>query len=135
MDSHGSFDVFVQECPSREIMQRLGDKWTPLVLLTLAGGAHRFSALRQGIGAVTPKVLTNTLRNLERDGLVQRTVYAQVPVRVDYELTDLGRGIWSPWKSCASGPRSMCPRCSPRGNGSTPSARSLRQGPGASPGT
>ncbi|HCM93377.1 MAG TPA: transcriptional regulator [Glutamicibacter sp.] len=96
MDSHGSFDVFVQECPSREIMQRLGDKWTPLVLLTLAGGAHRFSALRQGIGAVTPKVLTNTLRNLERDGLVQRTVYAQVPVRVDYELTDLGRGILEP---------------------------------------
>ncbi|WP_417366412.1 winged helix-turn-helix transcriptional regulator [Glutamicibacter arilaitensis] len=96
MDSHGSFDVFVQECPSREIMQRLGDKWTPLVLLALAGGAQRFSALRQGIGAVTPKVLTNTLRNLERDGLVQRTVYAQVPVRVDYELTDLGRGILEP---------------------------------------
>lgn len=96
MDSHGSFDVFEQECPSREIMQRLGDKWTPLVLLALAGGAQRFSALRQGIGVVTPKVLTNTLRNLERDGLVQRTVYAQVPVRVDYELTDLGRGILEP---------------------------------------
>ena len=96
MDSHGSFDVFVKQCPSREIMQRLGDKWTPLVLLSLAGGPQRFSALRQRIGAVTPKVLTNTLRNLERDGLVQRTVYAQVPVRVDYELTDLGRGILEP---------------------------------------
>ncbi|PRB75879.1 transcriptional regulator [Arthrobacter sp. MYb214] len=96
MDSHGSFDVFVQQCPSREIMQRLGDKWTPLVLLSLACGPQRFSALRQRIGAVTPKVLTNTLRNLERDGLVQRTVYAQVPVRVDYELTDLGRGILEP---------------------------------------
>lgn len=96
MDSHEPFDVFVQECPSREIMQRLGDKWTPLVLLALAGGPQRFSALRQRVGSVTPKVLTHTLRNLERDGLVQRTVFAQVPVRVDYELTDLGQGILEP---------------------------------------
>ena len=80
MDSHEPFDVFMQECPSREIMQRLGDKWTPLVLLALAGGPQRFSALRERIGAVTPKVLTNT----------------QVPVRVDYELTDLGQGIMEP---------------------------------------
>ena len=99
MDSHEPFDVFMQECPSREIMQRLGDKWTPLVLLALAGGPQRFSALREGIGAVTPKVLTNTLRNLERDGLVQRTVFAQVPVRVDYELTDLGRELLKPVKA------------------------------------
>ncbi|MDV2977987.1 UNVERIFIED_CONTAM: helix-turn-helix domain-containing protein [Actinomycetes bacterium ARC8] len=96
MDSHEPFDVFMQECPSREIMQRLGDKWTPLVLLALAGGPQRFSALRQRVGTVTPKVLTHTLRNLERDGLVQRTVFAQVPVRVDYELTDLGQGILEP---------------------------------------
>lgn len=96
MDTHDSFDVFVQQCPSREIMQRLGDKWTPLALLSLAGGPQRFSALRERIGTVTPKVLTNTLRNLERDGLVYRTVYAQVPVRVDYELTELGHSILEP---------------------------------------
>ncbi|MGH3653981.1 winged helix-turn-helix transcriptional regulator [Glutamicibacter sp.] len=99
MDSHESFDVFVQECPSRQIMQRLGDKWTPLVLLALAGGPLRFSALRQRVGTVTPKVLTSTLRNLERDGLLRRTIYAQVPVRVDYELTDLGYGILEPMET------------------------------------
>ncbi|QIV86658.1 transcriptional regulator [Glutamicibacter mishrai] len=96
MDSHETFNVFVQNCPSREIMQRLGDKWTPLVLLTLADGPLRFSGLRQLIGSVTPKVLTSTLRTLERDGLVQRTVYAQVPVRVDYELTDIGHSLLGP---------------------------------------
>ncbi|KUM29722.1 HxlR family transcriptional regulator [Arthrobacter sp. EpRS66] len=96
MDSHETFNVFVQNCPSREIMQRLGDKWTPLVLLALADGPLRFSELRQLIGSVTPKVLTSTLRTLERDGLVQRTVYAQVPVRVDYELTDIGHSLQGP---------------------------------------
>jgi len=96
MDSHETFNVFVQNCPSREIMQRLGDKWTPLVLLALADGPLRFSGLRQLIGSVTPKVLTSTLRTLERDGLVQRTVYAQVPVRVDYELTDIGHSLLGP---------------------------------------
>ncbi|WP_345471028.1 helix-turn-helix domain-containing protein [Glutamicibacter ectropisis] len=96
MDSHESFNVFVQNCPSREIMQRLGDKWTPLVLLALADGPQRFSELRQLIGSVTPKVLTSTLRTLERDGLVKRTVFAQVPVRVDYELTDVGHSLLGP---------------------------------------
>lgn len=93
MESDRDFNVFVQGCPSREIMQRLGDKWTPLVLLALAGGPLRFSALRQRIGAVTPKVLTSTLRTLERDGLLLRTVTAQVPVRVDYELSEVGRSL------------------------------------------
>ncbi|UXN32868.1 helix-turn-helix domain-containing protein [Glutamicibacter sp. M10] len=96
MDSHESFNVFVQNCPSREIMQRLGDKWTPLVLLALAEGPQRFSVLRSRIGSVTPKVLTSTLRTLERDGLVKRTVFAQVPVRVDYELTDVGLSLLDP---------------------------------------
>jgi len=96
MDSHEPFNVFVQNCPSREIMQRLGDKWTPLVLLALAGGPQRFSELRQLIGSVTPKVLTSTLRTLERDGLVKRTVFAQVPVRVDYELTEIGHSLLGP---------------------------------------
>ena len=96
MDSDQSFNVLVQGCPSREIMQRLGDKWTPLVLLALAEGPLRFSVLRQRIGSVTPKVLTSTLRTLERDGLLLRTVTAQVPVRVDYELSDLGRSLLGP---------------------------------------
>lgn len=96
MESELTFNVLVENCPSREIMQRLGDKWTPLVMLTLSSGPQRFSALRQLIGHVTPKVLTSTLRTLERDGLVSRSISAQVPVRVDYELTDLGRSLLEP---------------------------------------
>ncbi len=99
MDSDQSFNVLVQGCPSREIMQRLGDKWTPLVLLALAEGPLRFTVLRQRIGTVTPKVLTSTLRTLERDGLVLRTVTAQVPVRVDYELSKLGQSLLGPMQA------------------------------------
>lgn len=99
MESHVAFNVFMQGCPSREIMQRLGDKWTPLVLLALADGSQRFSALRERVGTVTPKVLTSTLRTLERDGLVHRTVTAQVPVRVDYELTNLGHSLLGPMET------------------------------------
>ncbi|GAA1407377.1 putative transcriptional regulator [Glutamicibacter uratoxydans] len=99
MDSDQSFNVLVQGCPSREIMQRLGDKWTPLVLLALAEGPLRFTVLRQRIGTVTPKVLTSTLRTLERDGLVLRTVTAQVPVRVDYELSELGQSLLGPMQA------------------------------------
>lgn len=99
MDSDQSFNVLVQGCPSREILQRLGDKWTPLVLLALAEGPLRFTVLRQRIGTVTPKVLTSTLRTLERDGLVLRTVTAQVPVRVDYELSELGRSLLGPMQA------------------------------------
>ncbi|WP_313812859.1 helix-turn-helix domain-containing protein [Glutamicibacter sp.] len=99
MESEQDFNVFVQGCPSREIMQRLGDKWTPLVLLALAEGPQRFSELRQNIGTVTPKVLTSTLRTLERDGLALRTLTAQVPVRVDYELTELGRSLLGPMET------------------------------------
>ena len=90
------FDVMTFGCPSRVIMQRLGDKWAPLVFLALKGGPRRFSQLRTDIGGVTPKVLTQTLRTLERDGLLKRTVYPEVPVRVEYELTGLGHTVLGP---------------------------------------
>ena len=73
------------------VLDRIGDKWTVLVIGALVGGPLRFTELRQRVGGVAPKVLTQTLRALERDGLLTRTVYAQVPPRVDYALTDLGR--------------------------------------------
>ena len=91
-----AFNVMSPECPSRSIMQRMGDKWTPLVFLALESGPRRFSQLRVDIGGVTPKVLTQTLRALERDGLLTRTIYAQVPPRVEYELTDLGATLLGP---------------------------------------
>ncbi|WP_372697578.1 winged helix-turn-helix transcriptional regulator [Arthrobacter sp. JSM 101049] len=90
------FDVMDVDCPSRLVLQRIGDKWTPLVMQTLKAGPGRFTAIRSAVGGVTPKVLTQTLRALERDGLVARTVYAQVPPRVDYALTELGATLLEP---------------------------------------
>src|SRR5690606_5708055 len=78
------------------LLQRIGDKWSVLVVHTLAGGSCRFSELRREIPSVSQRMLTLTLRNLERDGLVKRTVTPTVPPRVDYELTDLGRDLLAP---------------------------------------
>ncbi|GAB3577948.1 winged helix-turn-helix transcriptional regulator [Calidifontibacter terrae] len=89
-------DVMDPACPSRVVLRRMGERWTPLVIEALAGGPLRFVELRKAVGTLTPKVLTQTLRSLERDGLLTRTVHAQVPPRVDYELTDLGRSLTAP---------------------------------------
>lgn len=79
-----------------DTLQLLGDKWTVLVVSKLGGGTHRFNELRREIGNISQKMLTTTLRQLERDGFVTRTVYPTVPPRVDYELTDLGRDLLNP---------------------------------------
>ncbi len=89
-------NAFDPDCPTRVVLDRIGDKWTVLVIGALGGGSLRFSELRARIGGVAPKVLTQTLRAMERDGLLTRTVYAQVPPRVDYELTELGRSLTAP---------------------------------------
>ncbi|WP_056605452.1 winged helix-turn-helix transcriptional regulator [Nocardioides sp. Soil774] len=89
-------DAFDPECPTRVVLDRIGDKWTVLVIASLEGGSLRFSELRARIGGVAPKVLTQTLRAMERDGLLTRTVHAQVPPRVDYELTPLGASLTGP---------------------------------------
>lgn len=89
-------NVLDPECPSRVVFQRVGDKWASLVIQVLADGPVRFSELRTMVSVVTPKVLTQTLRTLERDGLVTRKVFAQVPPRVDYELTELGHSLLEP---------------------------------------
>src|SRR5215207_6319642 len=89
-------NAFDPDCPTRVVLDRVGDKWTVLVIGALADQPRRFTELRSAIGGVAPKVLTQTLRALERDGLVTRTVYAQVPPRVDYELTDTGRSLIAP---------------------------------------
>jgi DNA-binding HxlR family transcriptional regulator len=89
-------DAFARDCASRVVLDRIGDRWTVLLVVALADGALRFSQLRTKIEGITPKVLTQTLRALERDGVVTRTVFAEVPPRVEYELTDLGRELLSP---------------------------------------
>jgi DNA-binding HxlR family transcriptional regulator len=89
-------NAFARACASRVVLDRIGDRWTVLIVVALSGGALRFSHLRAKIEGITPKVLTQTLRGLERDGLVTRTIYAEVPPRVEYELTALGRDLLAP---------------------------------------
>lgn len=81
------------ECPTRRLLDALSDKWVTLVLVALADGPLRYNALARRIAGVSQKMLTQTLRALERDGVVSRTVTLAVPVRVDYELTPLGRSL------------------------------------------
>ncbi|WP_240741996.1 winged helix-turn-helix transcriptional regulator [Micromonospora zingiberis] len=86
-------NLYDRNCGSRQVLDRIGDRWSVLVVLTLADGVKRYSELAQRIDGVSQKMLTQTLRGLERDGLVSRTVHATVPPRVDYALTDLGRTL------------------------------------------
>ncbi|GAA1587717.1 helix-turn-helix domain-containing protein [Kribbella hippodromi] len=89
-------NVFDPNCPTRVILDRIGDKWTVLAVLLLRDGPLRFTELRDGIGRVAPKVLTQTLRRMERDGLVTREVFAEIPPRVVYTLTPLGSSLIAP---------------------------------------
>ena len=79
-----------------DVLARVGDKWSVLVVTRLGAGSMRFNELRRAIGGISQRMLTLTLRGLERDGLVTRTVFPTIPPRVDYELTDLGRGLSQP---------------------------------------
>ena len=89
-------DLNSASCIARQALDRIADRWTILVVLALADGPKRFTELSRKIEGVSQKMLTQTLRGLERDGLVTRTVHAVVPPRVDYELTDLGRMLHGP---------------------------------------
>jgi DNA-binding HxlR family transcriptional regulator len=84
------------------LLSRIGDKWTVLVVQTLSDGPRRFNELRREIPSVSQRMLTLTLRNLERDGLVNRTVTPSIPPRVDYELTSLGTSLQKPICGLAS---------------------------------
>src|SRR6266513_2808000 len=79
-----------------EVLARVGDKWTVLVVSTLGDGPKRFNELRRALGSISQRMLTLTLRGLERDGLVTRTIFSTIPPRVEYELTRLGRGLSKP---------------------------------------
>ncbi|WP_307856504.1 helix-turn-helix domain-containing protein [Catenulispora pinistramenti] len=84
------------DCPARHLLDRIGDRWSVLVLTALSDGSVRFSELRRRIEGVSQKMLTQTLRGLERDGIVRRIVHPGVPVRVEYTLTDAGRLLREP---------------------------------------
>src|SRR5262245_51826792 len=89
-------DVFNPNCDSREVLALLADRWTMLVIYALQHRTRRHGELRAMIGGVSQKMLTQTLRALERDGLVRRAVYPEVPPRVEYQLTSLGRTLIKP---------------------------------------
>lgn len=91
-----AYNVMAATCPSRVVLHRIGARWTIFVVTALAAGPMRFTALKAHIEGITPKVLTETLRSLELDGLVERNDRGGNPPRVDYELTPLGRSLLDP---------------------------------------
>lgn len=89
-----SFDA--GNCPVRDVLGQLGDKWSTLIIGLLGEKTHRFGELRRSIPDISQRMLTQTLKDLQRDGLVDRTVFATVPPSVEYKLTPLGRSLLSP---------------------------------------
>ena len=87
------YDAFIKGCPTNQLLDRLSDKWVSLVVAALSTGPMRYSDLSRKIAGVSPKMLTQTLRTLERDGILTRTITPSVPVRVDYALTPLGSSL------------------------------------------
>ncbi|WP_267222156.1 helix-turn-helix domain-containing protein [Novosphingobium clariflavum] len=86
-------DVYAANCPTRQLLDRVADKWSVLILLTLGNGEMRFNALKRRIDGISQKMLSQTLRSLERDGLVLRAVVPSVPVTVSYAISPLGREL------------------------------------------
>jgi DNA-binding HxlR family transcriptional regulator len=90
-----TYDAFVRTCPSHQVLATLSGKWTYLIVSALSHGRMRNAELQHKVAGISPKMLAQTLRTLERDGLVTRTIYAEVPPRVDYLLTPLGEDLSS----------------------------------------
>ncbi len=91
-----SGDLMSATCPTRRVLDLIADKWTTLVIYLLADGTKRYGEMQKAIGGISQKMLTQTLRRLEEDGLVKRTVFPVVPPRTEYELTPLGRTLKEP---------------------------------------
>ncbi|MDM7891461.1 winged helix-turn-helix transcriptional regulator [Curtobacterium caseinilyticum] len=87
------YSPYAADCPSRQLLDRIGDRWSVLTIGSLVDGPQRYSVIANRVQGVSQKMLTQTLRALERDGLVTRTVYPEIPPRVEYELTDRGRSL------------------------------------------
>ena len=89
-------DVHSEDCRAvSSILAKVGDKWTVLIIVLLGDGPKRFNEIKRLVGGISQRMLTLTLRGLERDGLVTRTLFPTIPPRVDYELTPLGRSLWT----------------------------------------
>jgi DNA-binding HxlR family transcriptional regulator len=88
--------AIVQPCPIRDVLDRIGDQWSLLVLQALASRVMRFGEINRAIGDISKQMLSRTLKRLEQDGFVKRTLFAEIPPRVEYELTELGRSFLAP---------------------------------------
>ncbi|MEV5177392.1 helix-turn-helix domain-containing protein [Streptomyces flaveolus] len=95
-ERHDHHDVYAAQCPCREVLDLLANKWSALAIGAMEEGPQRFGALQRRLEGVSPKVLTFTLRRLEEKGFVDRTIYPAVPLHVEYALTDLGRSVAQP---------------------------------------
>ena len=115
-----SDDPYPAGCATRRILDRIGDRWTALVIGILGEGDARFSELRRRIDGISQKMLTQTLRGLERDGLVRRTVHPEVPVRVEYALTDAGRTLLEPLRALQKWSIDLLPAVSAAQNADRP---------------
>jgi DNA-binding HxlR family transcriptional regulator len=93
METTSRWNMMSAACPTRQVLDRIADKWTMLVIVALEHGTLRFSELRRSVGGISQKMLTQTLRALERDGIVEREVIPTVPVTVRYTLTPLGHSL------------------------------------------
>ena len=96
MDDHPDWNVLTRTCPSRTSLARIANKWTAMIVIALGKRRMRFGELRATVEGISGKVLTDTLRDLERDGLIERHAYAEMPPRVEYQLTELGRTLHRP---------------------------------------
>ncbi|OSM42300.1 winged helix-turn-helix transcriptional regulator [Nesterenkonia sp. PF2B19] len=90
------WNVMVATCPSRTSLARIANKWTAMIVIALTSGRLRFGEIRRAVDGISGKVLADTLRDLERDGIVSRTAYDEMPPRVEYDLTPLGRSLRGP---------------------------------------
>jgi DNA-binding HxlR family transcriptional regulator len=89
--------IAADKCPVRDVIDHLGDKWSTLLIIVLASGPHRFSALRRAVPDISQRMLTQTLRDLQRDGLILREVFPTNPPSVEYRLSPLGESLLEPW--------------------------------------
>jgi DNA-binding HxlR family transcriptional regulator len=98
-DGEPQWNPYRKACPTRQLLDRIGDQWTVLVVGALADGPRRYTVLSRQIEGVSQKMLTQTLRALERDGLLVRTVHPVIPPKVEYELSALGRSLLPPLRA------------------------------------
>ncbi|WP_332642300.1 winged helix-turn-helix transcriptional regulator [Aeromicrobium sp.] len=96
MADRPDWNVLLRTCPSRTSLMEIANKWTAMIVVVLGSGPLRFTQIRTAVDGISGKVLTETLRRLERDGVVERRSYDRIPPHVEYELTDLGHSLYEP---------------------------------------